>query len=668
MPDASDATVLSGDGLAKAIDRARRSIGEVSLQLNSGLLTSAPADAIATLQAARQLLETMGDEVRPVGLDAGASDILLFDVSDMFGYFPDNRLPTGVQRVQISVILSFLDAPGGRSIGLVRFVEGRDQWVEVPTVPFGHVCQLSMADGDPTAADWRAAFAKLERAIAHQPAMVFPRGVCLVNLGTSWWLPNYFMYIRQAKTDFGIRYVPMIHDMIPVLRPNECHPDLVQNFIDWFIGVLQHSDFFLANSEATKADLIALAARLDQDIPPENIVVVPLQANLVQTQRDPRNQPALLAKWGLSPGSFVLFVSTLELRKNQLGAFDAWQRLIGIHGKSQVPQLVCVGKMGYHSGDIIARRNASVDLQDKVLILDRVNDAVLEALYQQCLFTLYPSFYEGWGLPVTESLCYGKIPLTSDNSSLPQAGAGLSVMFETRSNTAFLAALERLIYDRAYRKAKEAAITRSFTPRSWVDIARDMDGHLRVFAERADAGQGDWAPVTSLPGFYPMVRNRELQINAGMGSAEIFRDGTGWWRLEDFGCWTRLGGGALRMVLPRRTQRLALEVFGLPTRKTTFTIHVEGQGASLRGSILAGGRKWVFLPIEQAPGDTGTTVHLTSHLTEVVTDAITSQSREIGIGLCSFFVFDPDNPRARLDFVEAAALGGLEDYRQVAHR
>ena len=658
-----DSTVLAGDGVAAALERARRLIGEVSLQLDTGLIARAPTDATTTLAVASQLLETIGEELRTARADDGASDTLLFDVSDLFAYYPDNRLPTGIQRVQISLILAFLDAPDGWRIGLVRFVEGRDQWINVPAVPFSHVCRLSMADGDPTAADWRAAVAEVERAIACQPVMVFPRGVCLVNLGTSWWLPNYFGYIRQAKAESGIRYVPLIHDVIPIIRPDECHPDLVHSFIDWFWGVLQHSDFFLANSESTKADFIKFAAQLGKDVPADMVGVVPFQADLVQIQRAPCDPSAILSNWGLTPGSFVLFVSTLEVRKNQLGAFDAWQRLIGIHGKNQVPQLVCVGKKGYRNGDILARRDASVDLQDKVLILERVDDAALEALYQHCLFTLFPSFYEGWGLPITESLRYGKVPLTADNSSLPQAGAGFSVMFRTGSNTALLAALEQLIYDPGFRKAKEAAIKKGFTLRSWIDVGRNMGGLVRAFLERAAAGPEGWTPVTAMPGFYPMVRNRELKLDARVGSAEIFRDGPGWWRLEDFGCWSRLGGGRLCMVLPPRTQRLALEVHGLPTQKTTFTIQMDGQVASFTGAIAAGQRKWVFLPIADASGKTVTRIHLIGHLTEIVVDPATSQSRQIGIGLCGFFVFDPDNPRARLDFLEAAALGGLEDYR-----
>lgn len=662
-----DSAPLPDEGLAEAIDRARRSIRDVSLSLDSGILTGAPTDAIDTLHAAHRILDAIGSGISPVKPGGETGDAVLFDVSDMFGYFPDNRLPTGVQRVQISVILNVLDLAGEHGVGLVRFVEGRDEWVGVPAAPFRMVCRLSMAGGDPTAADWRAACAELERAVAHQPALAFPQGAFLVNLGTSWWLPNYFMYIRKAKIDHGIRYVPLIHDMIPVLRPNECHPDLVHDFIDWLMGVLQHADFFLANSDATKADLIGHAAQLGWTIPPEDVAVTPLQADLARGGQS-GSAPGILAQWGLAPGSFVLFVSTLETRKNQLGAFDAWQRLIGLHGKDRVPPLVCVGKRGFRSHEVFARRDASVDLQDKVLLLEHVDDAVLEALYQQCLFTLYPSYYEGWGLPVTESLCYGKVPLTADNSSLPQAGAGLSVLFQTGSTASLVSALERLIYDAAFRQEKEAAIARNFKSRTWADVARDIKAHLRLFADRAGAQDSGWAPVTARPGFYPMQRNRETQIIAGMGSAEIFRSGTGWWRLEDFGCWSRPGGGTLTMRLPEGTQRLALELYGLLGRATGFTVSVDGQATTSTGSIAADGRRWVFLELEPAVEEAraAITIHIVGHVTETNTPSPAAKPREIGVGLGGFFVFDPRNSRARLDFVEAVALGGLENYRQVA--
>ena len=595
-------------------------------------------------------------------------DTILFDVSDMFGYFPDNRLPTGVQRVQISVILSFLDMERAQPVALVRFVESRDEWVEVPIMQFRRVCCLSLADGDTKASDWRIAFAELETATSYRTAMAFPRGAYLVNLGTSWWLPNYFLYIRKAKAEYGIRYVPLIHDMIPILRPSECHPDLVHDFVDWLLGVLQHADAFLANSNATKADLIAMAARLDVEVPSEIVAVVPLQAELNQVKVSSRGGISDLAKWGLSPGSFVLFVSTLETRKNQLGAFDAWQRLVATHGRERVPQLVCVGKIGFHGGEVIARRDASVDLKDKVLILDRIDDSDLEALYRHCLFTLYPSYYEGWGLPVTESLCYGKVPLTADNSSLPQAGAGFSLLFKSGSSEALLAALERLIYDSAYRKVKEQAIADDFVPRSWTDVAQDIAKSVRSMGQCSiNAGwAGDALPIE--PGFFSMTRNRETQLSAALGSGEIFRTGAGWWRLEDHGCWTRANGGALHMLLPLGTRRIGLKLFGLPSRSAMFTVQINGQSTIVKGSIPANAAKWVFVDLKTRAAGEVTVVHLASDLTEIVIDHGNGKSRDVGVALSAFFIFDSSNPNARRDFVEAAALGGLDNYKKVVRR
>jgi hypothetical protein len=334
-----------------------------------------------------------------------------------------------------------------------------------------------------------------------------------------------------------------------------------------------------------------------------------------------------------------------------------------------VPQLVCVGKRGYRSEQVVARREASADLLDKVLLLERVDDAELEALYQHCLMTVYPSSYEGWGLPVTESLSYGKVPLTADNSSLPQAGEGLSVMFESGSPAAFLAALERLIYDPAYRREKEAAIARDFVPRGWDDIAGDMSDRLRDFASRSAATSSDWTPPAVEPGYYAMTRNREVRLRDGMGSVEVYRHGAGWWRLEDHGCWTRPGGGALRMMVPEGTRRIALELVGLPTRRATFTIEVDGQPGMVSGSIEADARRWAFIDLEDDAPSRERIVRLTSRYTETVTEPMPPhKAREIGIGLGGFFVFDPHNPRARLDFVEAAALGSLDTVGHVARR
>ena len=81
----------------------------------------------------------------------------------------------------------------------------------------------------------------------------------------------------------------------------------------------------------------------------------------------------------------------------------------------------------------MARLKASELLQRRVRLFRRVSDADLVRLYQDCLFTIYPSTYEGWGLPVTEALCFGKAVVTTAISSLPEAGGQYADYFDPHS-------------------------------------------------------------------------------------------------------------------------------------------------------------------------------------------------------------------------------------------
>ncbi|MHA4875417.1 glycosyltransferase, partial [Enterococcus faecium] len=84
------------------------------------------------------------------------------------------------------------------------------------------------------------------------------------------------------------------------------------------------------------------------------------------------------------------------------------------------PDLVCVGGRGWLNDHVYAALDRDPELAEKVRIISGLTDSHLALLYSTCLFTVYLSTYEGWGLPVTESLCYGKVPLLSDTSSLPE--------------------------------------------------------------------------------------------------------------------------------------------------------------------------------------------------------------------------------------------------------
>ena len=607
--------------------------------------------------------ERAADAGSPSMADQGfTSAPLVFDVSDLIAYFRDARLPTGIQRVQIEIITNAL---GRGPIHICCFIQEREGWLEIPPDIFVVLCRLSLASGDRTAPDWLTGLTRLHVVLSMTEVFAFPSHACLINLGTSWWIPNYFLSVRQAKATAGsqIRYVPFVHDFIPLLAAHCCATGLIQDFVGWAVGVFQHADMFLVNSEATKRDLLSVASLLNYSVNPDAVQVVRLDADFRKPHTSFRG--GTLAARGLHRTPFVLFVSTIEARKNHVLALEAWAALVRSHGLKNVPKLVCVGKRGWLDDPVFAKLQAHEELRDRVVILSGLSDAELAELYRDCLFTLYPSTYEGWGLPVTESLCYGKTPLVSNGSSLPEAGGPFAVYFEAESVYHLIEALERLIYEPHYRRACEEKIRQQFQPRTWRELA---DQVIAAVAEVAPAnpegGDEARALTVELGAFHPLGRNTETRVWPGMRFAEAFRTGEGWWGQDDFGCWTKPQGGELEIGVasPHGTLRMHLQLRGTPLQATTFCIEVDGEVA-VTGLLAADERKWVGVSIP--PARTPRPRHRiylggesAMNLAECTGGG---DPRIVSIGLEGFFVCSSDDAVARMAFLEAVTLDTLKD-------
>jgi len=118
---------------------------------------------------------------------------------------------------------------------------------------------------------------------------------------------------------------------------------------------------------------------------------------------------------------FLLCMSTIESRKNQQTLCRAYTRLVD-WGVTNLPLLVLAGGVGHGGQDLINEIAGDHRLAGRVVAVVGCSDADLVALYTACMFTLYPSTYEGWGLPVSEALSCGKFCLCSNQGSLPEAG------------------------------------------------------------------------------------------------------------------------------------------------------------------------------------------------------------------------------------------------------
>ncbi len=152
--------------------------------------------AAAIMRLLAEIQRDMEQTREPFAATAGA--VLAFDVSDLIAHFQHARLPTGIQRVQIETIAStFLK--DASQVKICCFVEHRDTWLEIDRDVFLRLCRLSLASGDRAAPQWISAVSGLYLKLNLVNGFAFPPNSFLVNLGTSWWLQNYFPVRAQRE-------------------------------------------------------------------------------------------------------------------------------------------------------------------------------------------------------------------------------------------------------------------------------------------------------------------------------------------------------------------------------------------------------------------------------------------------------------------------------------
>ena len=576
---------------------------------------------------------------------------LAFDASDLLDYVRDNRAPTGIQRVQLNIIREALQDSGARAVLVCAFDPAAGAWRAVPATLFLELARLSATGTDTADPAWEAAVAAAGEAASSGAVLAFSPGAALINLGTSWWLPGYLARIRQAKARFGLRYIPFLHDCIPLLVPEHCAEGLVGEFARWFAGLCLHADQVLVNSACTQADFRRLHRALLPvlEIPSS---VVPLDA-----------APDAVAPGPLPPRlrqgrPFVLFVGTIESRKNHLLVFQAWLSLVRRHGAEQVPDLVCVGKRGWLAEEALRLQARSDILRAKVHLLHDIPDTVLAALYRGCLFTLYNSFYEGWGLPVTESLAHGKVALVPEHSGLRESGAPGAVFFAPNSEPDLVEQVWRLSTDAEHRAALEQRVAAQFRPRRWAEIAAQV---LREVA--AAAGPPLPAPLARVaPPLGTPHRIALLPEGApllAMAMADAMREGTGWSTLEEWGCWARPGESRLRLPLPPEADGTALRVYlelRAPAEPVLFRLEA---GRETGAPPLA--RRFEARPGERLVVLFALPAEVAGDLVVSIDPAVAAGAGAPRIGVCSVMACDAEDLAARLGYLERQAIASPVD-------
>lgn len=292
-----------------------------------------------------------------------------------------------------------------------------------------------------------------------------------VSLGTGWNDPSGCL-VAERHRSMGGRTVQMIHDLIPIVRP-DLHMDWVRsNFQAWLDRVSQCTTLFLCVSQNTAKDLSNYLSSKRQAA---KVAVTPLAHEFPGFQRGqiaamPLNasEPVI----SLQDKRFVICVGSIEQRKNGTRLIEAWTQAIKQQPEDGDVALIFCGKRSWGLTEFDKALGSATQQGFDIRVIENTSDEELAWLYSHCSFTVYVSLYEGWGLPVGESLWFHKRCLASKSSSIPEVGGKSIDYCDPEQVSSIAMGLSHLLQQS--KQSVSADAIRLSRLRQWQEHAQDV--------------------------------------------------------------------------------------------------------------------------------------------------------------------------------------------------
>jgi len=629
---------------------------DFDVRLNMGHLEKLAGQrdaAITAYKKAFQLNPKNTDALREiVGLEGDVSDLgdavaqgfrtIYVDMTDLIVYVQTNASLSGIQRVVANLIE-----------GIDAFTEAHQETTVIPVIPEydkGRILavnrHLVLAMIESLQKGGTGIQKAVDAVYASRTPVKPKKGDIFTIAGAFWIYPHYDM-LQRLRED-GVKFIIFIHDLIQISHPQYVHQAATAVFRRALIDVLK-----LANGVLTNTEFVAQEVR--QFMRDNLNFEIPVKAVFLSTElaKPSKSAPALNDKvQDVLREPYVLSVSTIEVRKNHMYMIRVWQKLI--HDKTpNIPNLVFVGKMGWDIEPFVTYMDESDQLGGRLRVLNGITDEELSELYKRSMFTMFPSFVEGFGLPVGESLAHGKPVISSNRSSMPEVGGKFARYVNPEDVYEGVTLVRDLITHPDKLAQWTAEVEAGYRPKSWRDFA------VEYLEAATEVSKGDDRPVNG---------HFEAGDVIGMGSTEVDRRGdlgrpltylasgrrTGWHAVEPWGCWSST-----------RRATLYLPTALKPDTDVTIYLCVQTPGhteVELAGAqIDVGGRVNVYKRLQPrrhwlvAEGKTDAQGGLPISLLSIG-KYDRPDTRELYLGLAALGFCASDDTLSRLKIIERIAL------------
>jgi glycosyltransferase involved in cell wall biosynthesis len=278
----------------------------------------------------------------------------------------------------------------------------------------------------------------------------------------------------------GARFIPFVHDLIPITHPEYAPPRSTRQHLRRLHSFTDLADGIIVNSSATAESLTPyLAATPGRGSIP--ILIAPLGIDPVPPDA---SQPR-------PEGAYFVCLGTIEPRKNHLLLLHLWRDLAETMGAA-APKLVLIGRRGWENENILDMLERCPALQGKVIEYAGLSDAAVAGLLQGARALLFPSFAEGYGLPLAEALALGVPAICSDLPALREVGGAAAEYLDPLDGLGW----RRLILayaaaDSAPERQAQIARLSTWAAPSWQDHFALLDPWIENLARAAPRAMTD---------------------------------------------------------------------------------------------------------------------------------------------------------------------------------
>jgi glycosyltransferase involved in cell wall biosynthesis len=383
---------------------------------------------------------------------------IAIDVTRLVGRYQQGRLPTGVDRVSLAYVRHFRE----RAVAKLS-LRGLSGLVKPALSQALFDILLTWQPSDLAQRELKSLLYRCGWSTLTQ---IHWRGLWLFN--TSHQGLESFFYTRDLLWH-AHRPVYFLHDLIPITHPQFCRLDEASKHQARLRHMLAWGRGLIVNSQDTKQQLQWYAQEAKLKLPPVKVARLGSEVS---------GKFAFISQRASAESPYFLAIGTVEPRKNIPLLMRVWRRLVEQLG-SQAPRLVVVGQMGWEDASVAAQLGDAQAWQGTVQWRQQCTDEELKGLLHQAQALLFPSFVEGYGLPVLEAMQCGVPVIASDLAVLREVAGEVPEYLSANDDTSWYEAVVEYSLPQSVRRAAQLTRLQDFAPNTWAEHFLGVDEFLQ---------------------------------------------------------------------------------------------------------------------------------------------------------------------------------------------